>query len=97
MILQRGLLRVECWQLKKGVLISQLCPTPWDPMDCACQAPLSMEFSRKEYWSGWPFPSPGDLRDPGIKPGSPASQADSLPSESPGQLRGQGLIDGERA
>ena len=40
-----------------------------------------MEFSRQEYWSGLPFPSPGDLPDPGIKPGSPALQADSLPSE----------------
>ena len=41
----------------------------------------SMEFSRPEYWSGQPFPSPGDLPDPGIKPGSPALQADSLPTE----------------
>ena len=40
-----------------------------------------MEFSRQEYWSGLPFPSPGDLPDPGIKPKSPALQADSLPSE----------------
>ena len=44
----------------------------------ACQAPLSMEFSRQEYWSGLPFPSPEDLRDTGIEPGSPALQADSL-------------------
>ena len=40
-----------------------------------------MGFSRQEYWSGLPFPSPGDLSDPGIKPGSPALQADALPSE----------------
>ena len=40
-----------------------------------------MEFSRQEYWSGLPFPSPGDLPDPGIEPGSPTLQADSLPSE----------------
>ena len=53
--------------------------TPWT---VARQAPLSMEFSRQEYWSGLPFPSPGDLLDPGIKPGSPALQANSLPSES---------------
>ena len=46
-------------------------------------APLSMGFSRQEYWSGLPFPSPGDLPDPGIKSGSPALQADSLPSEPP--------------
>ena len=46
---------------------------------------LSMEFSRQEYWSGLPFPSPGDLPNPVIKPGSPASQLDSIPSEPPGQ------------
>ena len=47
----------------------------------AHQAPLSMGFSRQEYWSGFPFPSPGDLPDPGVKPESPIVQADSLPSE----------------
>ena len=51
----------------------------------AHQAPLSVEFSRQEYWSGLPCPSPGDLPDPGIKPGSPALQADSLPSEPSGK------------
>ena len=56
----------------------QLFVTPWT---VAHQAPQSMEFSRQEYWSGLPFPSPGDLPDPGIKPGSPALQADALPSE----------------
>ena len=50
----------------------------------ARQAPLSMGFSRQEYWSGWPFSSPENLLDPGIKPGSPALQADSLLSEPPG-------------
>ena len=49
----------------------------------ACQAPLCMEFPRQEYWSGWPFPSPRDLPNPGIKPRSPALQVDSLPSETP--------------
>ena len=53
----------------------------------ACQAPPSMGFSRQEYWSGLPFPSPGDLPNPGIKPRSPALQADSLPSEPPGKPR----------
>ena len=48
-------------------------------------APLSMEFSRQEYWSGVPFPSPRDLLDPGIKLGSPAMQADTLPSEPQGR------------
>ena len=55
------------------------------PWTVACQALLSMEFSRQEYWSGLPVPSPGDLSDPGIKLGSPALQADSLPSEPPGK------------
>ena len=44
-----------------------------------------MKFSKQEYWSGLPFPSPGDLPDPGIEPESPALQADSLPSEPPGE------------
>ena len=56
----------------------QLFATPWT---VARQAPLSMGFSKQEYWSGLPFPSPGDLPDPGIKPRSPAVQADSLPTE----------------
>ena len=51
----------------------------------AYQVPLSMEISRQEYWSGLPFPSPGDLLDPGIEPGSPSLQADALPSEPPGK------------
>ena len=57
--------------------------TPWT---VAHQASLSMEFSRQEYWSGLPFPSPGDLLDPGIEPGFPALQADSLPSEAQGKI-----------
>ena len=52
--------------------------TPWT---VDCQAPLSVGFSRHEYWNGLPFPSPGDLPNPGIEPGSPALQADSLPTE----------------
>ena len=54
--------------------------TPWT---VACQAPLSLEFSRQEYWHGLPFPSPGDLPNPGIEPGSPPLQEDYLPSEPP--------------
>ena len=57
--------------------------TPWT---VTYQAPPSMGFSRQECWSGLPFPSPGDLPDPGIEPGSPALQADALPSEPPGKL-----------
>ena len=49
------------------------------------QSPLSMEFSRQKYWSGLPFPSPGNLSGPGIKPRCSALQADSLPSEQPGK------------
>ena len=54
-----------------------------DPI--AHQAPLSMGFSRQEYWSGLPFPSPGDLPDPGIETRSPLLKPDSLPSEPPGK------------
>ena len=61
--------------------------TPWT---VAHQAPLSMEFSRQEYWSGLPFPSPGDLPKLGMKPGSPALQADFLPSEKPRKPVGLG-------
>ena len=56
----------------------QLFATPWT---VAYQAPLSMGFSRQEYWSGLPFPSPGDLPDPGIEPRSTTLQTDTLPSE----------------
>ena len=70
-----------------ALLVSDMCvsaqshshvlfPTPWT---VARQAPLSMGFPRQEFWSGLPFPPPGDLPDPGIKPRSPALQADSLP------------------
>ena len=55
------------------------------PRIVARHAPLSTESPSQEYWSGLPFPSPGDLPDPGINPGSPALQADSLPSESLGK------------
>ena len=57
------------------------------PQTVAHQALLSMVFSRQEYWSGLPFPSPGDFPDPGIKPGSPTLQADALPSKPPGKPR----------
>ena len=60
----------KCWLFSRDPLFA----TPWT---IACQAPLSMEFSRQEYWSGLPFPTPGDLPNPGIEPRSPALQADS--------------------
>ena len=62
-----------------------MCPTLASPWTVARQTPLSMGFSRQEYWSGLPFPSPGDLPDSGIEPRSPASQADSLPIELGGK------------
>ena len=68
--------------ISRCIEYSCLCCTVWP---VAHQAPLSMGFSRQEYWSGLPFPSPGDLADPGIEPGSPALQADSLLSEPPGK------------
>ena len=55
------------------------------PGTVACQPLLSMGFSRQEYWSGLPFPSPGVLPNPEIEPRSPALQTDSLPSEPPGK------------
>ena len=63
-------------------VVSDSFVTPWT---VARQAPLSMGFSRQEYWSGLPFPPPGDLPSPGIEPRSPALQADSLLSEPPGK------------
>ena len=64
-----------------GGLVAKLCLTLVTSWTVACQVPLSMAFSRQEYWSGLPFPSPGDLPNPGIEPGSPALQADSSPTE----------------
>ena len=64
-----------------GGLVAKLCLTLEPPWTVACQAPLSMGFSRQEYWSGLPFSSPGDLPNPGIELGSPAPQADTLPTE----------------
>ena len=69
---------------EKSLSHVRLFETPWT---IAHQAPLSMEFSRQEYWSGLPFPSPGDLPNPRIKPGSPALQADALLSEPWGMIR----------
>ena len=64
----------------------QLFTTPWT---VAFQAPLPMEFSRQEYWSGLPFPSPGDIPKPGIEPRSLPLKADALPSETPGKPASQ--------
>ena len=64
-----------------GGLVTNLCLTLVTPWTVACQDSPSMRFSRQEYWSGFPFPSPGDLPNPEIKSGSPALKADSLPAE----------------
>ena len=67
------------------VLVTQSCLNLCDPLNTvACQSPLSMEFSGQEYQTGLSFPSPGHLPNPGVKLGSPALQAVSLPSEPPG-------------
>ena len=70
-----------------GDLVAKSCSTPVTPWTVARQGPLSMKFSRisQEYWSGLPFFPPQDLPNPGIKPRSPALQADSLLSEPPGK------------
>ena len=82
--------------------VAQSCPTLCDPWTVAHQAPLSLGFSRQEYWSGLPFPSPGDLPDPGIELRSPTLQADALTSAPPRALipfvrfRPQGTITSQR-
>ena len=78
MLVQRAMCLGVC---SVASVMSRLFAVPWT---VALQAPLSMEFSRQEYWSGLPLPTPGDLPDPGIKPASPVSpalQADSFPTE----------------
>ena len=70
------------WSEVKLLSCVRLFETQWT---VAYQASPSMEFSRQEYWNGLPFPSPGDLPNPGIEPRSPTLQADTLPSESPGK------------
>ena len=74
-----------CARVHMCVRVTQLCltATPWT---VAHQAPRSMEFSRQKYWSGLPFPTPGNLLDEGTEPGSPTEKADSLLSEPPGKL-----------
>ena len=69
--------QTSCQEEVKSLSHVRLFATPWTSP--------SMEFSRQEYWSGLPFPSPGDLPDPGIEPRSPALEADTLTSEPPGK------------
>ena len=82
----------SCWSWQ-GLCCAQSCPTLCDPMDCSPPGSsvhgifFFFFFFRQEYWSGLPFPSPGDLPDSGIKPVSPALQTDSLPPSQWGSLR----------
>ena len=78
-----GILEVHMkFVIEKLLSRVQLFATPWT---AGHQAPASMGFPRQEYWSELPFPSPGELPDPGIEPGSPTLQADALTSEPPGK------------
>ena len=67
--------------------VAQSCPTICDPMDCSLQAPLTMGFFRQEYSSGLPFPSSGDLTDPGTESESPALAGRFFTAEPPGKLQ----------
>ena len=64
-----------------------------DPMDCSLPGSSVHGISQQEYWSGFPFSSPGDLSDPGIEPGPPAQQTDSLPTELPGKPWSSGAVN----
>ena len=66
--------------------VAQSYPTLCNPLSCSLPGSSVQEFSRQEYWSGLPFPSPGDLSDPGIKPGSPALAAGFFTPEPPGRV-----------
>ena len=78
--LSKKLLKQPSEGSSSSSLVAKSCLTLVTLWTVASQAPLAMGFSRQEYWSGLPFPSPGDLPNPGIKPRSPALQADSLPT-----------------
>ena len=89
-------LQCSCSQ-RLGVHVSytQLLSRVWlfsTPWTVACQAPVSMNFSRQEHWSGLPFPTPGDLPDPGINPESPASAGRFFTTVPPGKLQRLGLL-----
>ena len=96
MLIKECHLAVSIWYLmkarKKESEVAQLCRLFATPGTVACQAPPSTGFSKQEYWSGLLFPSPGDCPDPGIEPGFPALQADSLPAEPLGHKTFQSLM-----
>ena len=70
---------------RKCCFVTKLYPTLCNPWTAVCQAPQSMGFFRQEYWSGLPFPSPGDLPNPGIEPASPALAGGFFTTEPPGK------------
>ena len=76
-----------------NVLVAQSCPPLCNPMDCSHQLALSMEFSRKEYWSGQPFPSPGNLPNPGTETRSPALQEVPYHLSHQGDPKGRDSLD----
>ena len=76
---------------KKESEVTQSCPTLRDHMDCSPPGSSVPGIFQAEYWSGLPFPSPGDLPNPGVEPGSPTFRADTSPSEPPGKQ-----VPGER-
>ena len=78
-------MRCPCTAPERVSGVAQSCPTLCDPMDCSLPGFSAMGFSRQEYWSGLPFPSPGDLPDPRIEPRSPTLEADALTSEPSGK------------
>ena len=80
----RELAKLQC---AGGGLVAKSCPAVATPWTVAQETLLTTEFSRQEYWSRWPFPSPRDLPNPGIKLSSPALQVDSLPTEPLGKLQ----------
>ena len=77
---------------KKESEVAQSCPTLCNPVDCSLPGSSLHVILQQEYWSGLPFPSPGDLPNLGIKPQTPALQADTLTSEPPGTLLVQTLL-----
>ena len=85
--------QLEGNQRRKGYLVksevAQSCPTLWDPMGCSLPGFSVHGIFQAMSWSGLPFPSPGDLPNPGIEPGSPALWTDALPSEPPEQYQAQ--------
>ena len=77
---------------KKESEVAQSCPTLCNPVDCSLPGSSLHGILQQEYWTGLPFPSPGDLPNLGIKPQTPALQADALTSEPPGTLLVQTLL-----